>query len=144
MMALRSADLIRTAWSLRGHPTPERHLVIIAPRPGPGSRWGTLLASRRPFSDDEIRTLRRMTDRLGFDVLFDPYGRENPAAFTELFGPALPYLLLGELMREGVRPITQGRVREAKVRRHPTPARSSAMASPTRVAAAVMMSRFPA
>ena len=87
LMALRTVDLVREAWQSRGHDGVERHVVVVVPRPGSESRWGTLLASRRPFSDGELAAIRKTVETLGFTILYEPREQGNPAAFEALFGP---------------------------------------------------------
>jgi predicted membrane-bound spermidine synthase len=83
LMALRTADIVRAAWLSRGHERPERHVVIVSPR-DPKARWGTLLASARPFGDEELRRIRILATELGFELLYDP-GREAAPEFAALF-----------------------------------------------------------
>ncbi|MFC1849559.1 hypothetical protein ACFL27_05045, partial [candidate division CSSED10-310 bacterium] len=86
MMALRTADLIRTAWERCGHTGIDRHLVIVAPKVYSGSRWGTLLASRCPFSAADLKKLREITEKLDFMILYEPNGAHNPSTFEALLG----------------------------------------------------------
>jgi spermidine synthase len=85
MMALRTTDLVRAAWAGRGQVDPRLHIVIVAPR-DERSRWGTLLASRPPFSAAEVEHIRARATELGFAVLYAPGSTENPRAFDELLG----------------------------------------------------------
>jgi spermidine synthase len=85
-MALRSADLVRAAWSRRGHERPEDHLVLVAPAHGAKQRWGTLLASRSPFTSDDLARLRAIVAERGFTILYAPGAPGNPAVFRELLG----------------------------------------------------------
>jgi spermidine synthase len=71
LMALRTADIVQQAWRSRGHDRPGRHLVIIAPG-DQRSRWGTLLASRRPFDAAELARIRQLADERGFKILYQP------------------------------------------------------------------------
>jgi spermidine synthase len=81
--ALRTADLVRKAWRARGVEDPSRHIIIVGRRPA----WGTLLASRRPFTDDEVEQVRRLTARLGFGLLYAPGASDAHPAAVKLLGP---------------------------------------------------------
>ena len=87
MMALRSADLIRSAWSNRGVEDPGKHLAVVAPRPDSRIPWGTLIASKSPFQKPMLRRLRQTVDAMNMVLLYDPGRRENPEGFEALFGP---------------------------------------------------------
>ena len=79
----RPAELFRTTTiaveALRrlGVSDPRRHIAIVRHmQPGAGTETpdgvGTIIVSRRPFSDDELDTLDRVAARLAFDVPFSP------------------------------------------------------------------------
>ncbi|MEM7584174.1 MAG: hypothetical protein AAF560_12375 [Acidobacteriota bacterium] len=85
MMALRAADLVQAAWTNRGHENPEKHLVIVAPKPGTRANWGTLLASRSPITAAEVADLRQLVESLGFSILFDPTAPQANDDFRRLF-----------------------------------------------------------
>ncbi len=87
MMALRSADLIRSAWANRGVESPEKHLAIVAPKPGSPIPWGTLLTTKEPFKKAELDRLREMVERMNLTLLYDPGREDNPENFAALFGP---------------------------------------------------------
>ena len=79
----RPAELFRTTTiaveALRrlGVTDPRRHITIVRHmQPGIGTETpdgvGTIIVSRRPFTDDELDTLDREAARLAFDVPFSP------------------------------------------------------------------------
>ena len=81
----RPAEMYRTtsiaveALKAIGVTDPRRHIVIVR-NMRPANAWppetpdgvGTILVSRRPFTDGELDTLARDTSRLEFDVPFSP------------------------------------------------------------------------
>jgi predicted membrane-bound spermidine synthase len=81
--ALRAVDLVRRAWQSRGVADPSRHIVVI----GRQVSWGTMLASRRPFTPDEIARIQRLVERLGFGVLYAPGDPGSLEAIARLLGP---------------------------------------------------------
>jgi hypothetical protein len=97
----RPAELYRTttlaveALRAAGVTDPRRHLAIVA-NLQPLTYWstanapegvGTMIVSRRPFSDDEIAVLEREAARLQFTIPFSPRVSEDPT-FERLTDPA--------------------------------------------------------
>jgi len=86
IMALRTVDMIQIAWRSRGCEEVERHVVVVA-REGEDRAWGTLLASRQPFSDEALGRIRQVAERQHWRLVFDPGRTDNPPTFQALFGP---------------------------------------------------------
>lgn len=85
-MALRTVDLIRRSWESRGNTDLARSLIVVAPGPETALSWGTLLASRRPFTAVELASVNRVAKRLGWKVLYSPVGK-NLESINALLGP---------------------------------------------------------
>ncbi len=79
---LRLVALARAALEDAGAPEPGRHVFMAAER-----GLATMLVCRRPFREDELETMRRWCDRLGFEILHDP-GRRGNETFARLLSPA--------------------------------------------------------
>ncbi|MDP7432483.1 MAG: hypothetical protein QF890_07915 [Myxococcota bacterium] len=86
LQSLRLVDLVSEAWRNQGVEDPGRHIVIVAPAAN-GFQWGTLLASRRPFTPVELRRIRQLVRELDFHLLYAPDRQNNPMAFRRLLGP---------------------------------------------------------
>jgi hypothetical protein len=78
---------------------PNDHIVILAGRghdklkvdktwTGGAGTWAQTLVKRSPFTRDQVRTLTRWTEELGFEVIYDPYERrQNDLDSLILAGP---------------------------------------------------------
>jgi len=88
---LRCTDLAYTALRGLGVTQPRRHVMIAVADKGPGYDMvygvGTIMVSRQPFSDADVRTFRQACDRQKFQVLMDPDQAAYPE-FTRLLDPA--------------------------------------------------------
>jgi spermidine synthase len=74
----RLAVLARTALDAFGAAAPRRHLLIVR-----NADVGTLLVSRDPFSDEDVRTFKEEAARLGFEVVLTPGEAADPK-FAEI------------------------------------------------------------
>jgi spermidine synthase len=88
--ALRMVDLIRRAWTDRGHADVSRHVVVV----GRDFAWGTVLVSRAPFRPEEIEAIASLASELGFGLLYAPDHPESIAEIRDLLG-ADPERFLG-------------------------------------------------
>jgi len=71
---LRMAQVLAESLEREGSLDPAAHLFAIR-----GREWGTMLASKRPFTEDELATLRSWTTTFGWSVALDPNGSgEDP------------------------------------------------------------------
>jgi hypothetical protein len=73
----RTTTLAVDALRRIGIENPRSHMVIVrnmtmANRPETPDGVGTLLVSRRPFTDAELATIERLSSDLGFEVMFTP------------------------------------------------------------------------
>lgn len=88
---LRCTDLAYTALRGLGVDQPRRHVMIAVADKGPGYDMvygvGTILVSRQPFSDGDVKTFRQACERQKFRVLMDPDQAAYPE-FTRLLDPA--------------------------------------------------------
>jgi SAM-dependent methyltransferase len=91
--AIRIASLARGALAAVGVPNPSKHVLMVkAPKasgmPGLfGNGVATLMVSRDAFSDEDLATLDREMNRLGFEYVFKPGFAESPAYSAILAGP---------------------------------------------------------
>lgn len=84
---LRMADLVRAAWSQRGIEDPGQHFVMLGRREATESKWGLLLASKRPFDERDLSTVERLVDDLGFRLLYAPGRSDNLPEILQILGP---------------------------------------------------------
>lgn len=70
---LRLAMTARQALEERGAERPERNIMVIAAPAWEGrSPWAETLIKLKPFSEEEVATLRQWCKRLRFDMIYDP------------------------------------------------------------------------
>ena len=79
----RTTTLATESLALLGIDRPRDHLVIVrnmrlANRAETPDGVGTLLVSRRPFTDAELDTIQTVSARLGFEVMFSPRTAIDP------------------------------------------------------------------
>jgi hypothetical protein len=87
----RTTTLAVDALRRIGIDDPRSHLVIVrnmtmANRPETPDGVGTLLVSRRPFTDAELATIDRISSDLGFEVMFSPR-QSRDEVFPRLTAP---------------------------------------------------------
>lgn len=76
--SLRLVTIQLEALRRMGIENPGRHMMIISGST-PFAPWAETLLKKSPFTGDEVAAYRRWADRLGFDVLYDPYNQRSNA-----------------------------------------------------------------
>ncbi|UCD56561.1 MAG: class I SAM-dependent methyltransferase, partial [Candidatus Hydrogenedentota bacterium] len=76
---LRLVTIELEALRQMGIEEPERHLMVIAGKATYGQYWAETLLKRNPFNEAEVAAYSRWADRLQFEVLYNPFLRQDNA-----------------------------------------------------------------